>query len=183
MYLQYSFRISLKYPQNILDGTYWALMLDCKANIALFGWLFWFIISISESLKMYFLLLTFQHLVFGIKSFIAYLIPDVPKNLYDRIHGEVLSPRNDVRGWTRTLATAAEKKWSPCSPWMALVDLLPNGGNTVSDWMANYNSRWDLRGRHTWQTTCIIWYLKIYHSHLWIWNIQSSREEENGSLP
>ncbi|KAB0399937.1 hypothetical protein E2I00_014804 [Balaenoptera physalus] len=33
-------------------------------------------------------IIVFEHLVFGIKSFIAYLIPDVPKNLYDRIRRE-----------------------------------------------------------------------------------------------
>lgn len=44
--------------------------------------------SISESLKNVLSPLTLQHLVFGIKSFIAYLIPDVPKNLYDRIRRE-----------------------------------------------------------------------------------------------
>ncbi|ELW47262.1 Anoctamin-3 [Tupaia chinensis] len=30
-------------------------------------------------------IIVFEHLVFGIKSFIVYLIPDVPKGLYDRI--------------------------------------------------------------------------------------------------
>ncbi|ELK37564.1 Anoctamin-3 [Myotis davidii] len=34
------------------------------------------------------MVVTLSHLVFGIKSFIAYLIPDVPKNLYDRIRRE-----------------------------------------------------------------------------------------------
>ncbi|ELW48950.1 Anoctamin-3 [Tupaia chinensis] len=33
-------------------------------------------------------IIVFEHLVFGIKSFIAYLIPDVPKGLYDRIRRE-----------------------------------------------------------------------------------------------
>ncbi|XP_015290452.3 anoctamin-3 isoform X1 [Macaca fascicularis] len=33
-------------------------------------------------------IIVFEHLVFGIKSFIAYLIPDVPKGLHDRIRRE-----------------------------------------------------------------------------------------------
>lgn len=39
---------------------------------------------------MYFFILLFfsQHLVFGIKSFIAYLIPDMPKDLCDRMRRE-----------------------------------------------------------------------------------------------
>lgn len=32
--------------------------------------------------------LNLQHLVFGIKSFIAYLIPDIPKGLRERIRRE-----------------------------------------------------------------------------------------------
>uniref|UniRef100_G3U2S5 Anoctamin n=1 Tax=Loxodonta africana TaxID=9785 RepID=G3U2S5_LOXAF len=33
-------------------------------------------------------IIVFEHLVFGIKSFIAFLIPDVPQDLYDRIRRE-----------------------------------------------------------------------------------------------
>ncbi|XP_054900189.1 anoctamin-3 isoform X2 [Poeciliopsis prolifica] len=33
-------------------------------------------------------IIVFEHLVFGIKSFIAYLIPDIPKDLYDRMRRE-----------------------------------------------------------------------------------------------
>ncbi|VTJ80189.1 Hypothetical predicted protein, partial [Marmota monax] len=33
-------------------------------------------------------IIVFEHLVFGIKSFIAYLIPDVPKGLHERIRRE-----------------------------------------------------------------------------------------------
>lgn len=44
--------------------------------------------NISASLKQLFLFFSFQHLVFGIKSFIAYLIPDMPKDLCDRMRRE-----------------------------------------------------------------------------------------------
>eukprot|EP00063_Salmo_salar_P050939 XP_014025774.1 PREDICTED: anoctamin-3-like [Salmo salar] len=33
-------------------------------------------------------IIVFEHLVFGIKSFIAYLIPDMPKSLCDRMRRE-----------------------------------------------------------------------------------------------
>ncbi|KAK7892128.1 hypothetical protein WMY93_024091 [Mugilogobius chulae] len=33
-------------------------------------------------------IIVFEHLVFGIKSFIAYLIPDMPKDLCDRMRRE-----------------------------------------------------------------------------------------------
>ena len=95
---------------------------------------------------------------------VIHRIPDsrcTKKTLWPNTTGEVLSPRNDVRGGARAFATTTEKKWSSCSPWMALVDTFcPVGGG-----IATSKSRWDLGGKHSWQTMCIIFYLEMHHSH------------------
>lgn len=63
-------------------------MVDCKANATLLMIFLIFSLGFQNLWKLYFYSFNLQHLVFGIKSFIAYLIPDVPKNLYDRIRRE-----------------------------------------------------------------------------------------------
>lgn len=37
---------------------------------------------------------------------------------------EVLSPGNDVRGWTRAFAERKKEEWETVSPWMALVNTM-----------------------------------------------------------
>lgn len=128
-----------------------------------------FTISISEFLKSPLFLLKFAAPCFWDQ--VIHRIPDsrcTKEPIWPNTTGEVLSPRNDVWGWTRAFATTAEKKWSSCSPWMALVGTCcPVRAMLLVGTTATSKSRWNLGGKHAWHTICIIFYLEMYHSHLW----------------
>lgn len=149
----------------MIHTEFWCLIVRQMEHCS---WFFWFIVGISESLKSVLFLLQFTAPC--VWDQVIHCIPDsrcTEEPLWPNTTGKVLSPRNDVWSWARAFATTAEKKWSPCSPWMALVDTYCQVGAMPSVGMiATSKSRWELGGKHSCQNMCLILFLEMHQTHL-----------------
>lgn len=86
---------------------------------------------------------------------------------------EVLSPGNDVWGWTRAFAERKKKEWETVSPWMALVNIMLQRKCCLETEVCNFEMKSVLH-------QCV--QFKVYISSCWAVQLQALVESRKQAL-